>query len=90
MPDVWMADLIRWIANGVGTDLFVVKSVLTLIVLCLLCGMVGALVVGNRMAFFSDAMAHCAFAGIALGLPVDCRCLPTVDQSESLRGWSRS
>ena len=43
------------------------KSVLTLLVLCLLCGMVGALVVGNRMAFFSDAMAHCAFAGVALG-----------------------
>lgn len=67
MPDVWMADLIRWIANGVGTDLFVVKSVLTLIVLCLLCGTIGEMVVGNRMAFFSDAMAHCAFAGIAPG-----------------------
>ena len=34
----------------------------------LICGLVGALVVGNRMAFFCDAMAHCAFAGIALGL----------------------
>ena len=33
-----------------------------------ICGLVGALVVGNRMAFFSDAMAHCAFAGISLGL----------------------
>ena len=31
--------------------------------MCGICGMVGALVVGNRMAFFSDAMAHCAFAG---------------------------
>jgi zinc transport system permease protein len=28
----------------------------------------GALVVGNRMAFFSDALAHCAFAGVALGI----------------------
>ncbi|MBP3955005.1 metal ABC transporter permease [Gemmata sp. G18] len=67
MPDVWMSDLIRWIADAVGTDLFVVKSVLTLLVMCLLCGLVGAMVVGNRMAFFSDAMAHCAFAGVALG-----------------------
>lgn len=68
MPDVWMADLIKWLAlDVIGTDLFVVKSILTLIVACLLCGMVGAMVVGNRMAFFSDAMAHCAFAGIALG-----------------------
>jgi len=34
----------------------------------LICGAVGSLVVGNRMAFFSDALAHCAFAGVALGL----------------------
>jgi zinc transport system permease protein len=29
--------------------------------------MLGSMVVGNRMAFFSDAMAHCAFAGVSLG-----------------------
>jgi len=67
MPDAWMADLIRWLAELFGTELFTVKCLLTLLVLCMLCGMVGALVVGNRMAFFSDAMAHCAFAGVALG-----------------------
>lgn len=68
MPDVWMADLIRWIADAAGVEYpFVVKSVITVVVMCLLCGMVGAMVVGNRMAFFSDAMAHCAFAGVALG-----------------------
>jgi zinc transport system permease protein len=67
MPDVWMTELIRWLAGQFGTELYVVKSILTLLVLCLLCGMVGAMVVGNRMAFFSDAMAHCAFAGVALG-----------------------
>jgi zinc transport system permease protein len=67
MPDAWMGDLIRWLAQEAGTDLFIVRSILTLLVMCLLCGMVGAMVVGNRMAFFSDAMAHCAFAGVALG-----------------------
>ncbi len=68
MPDVWMTDAIRWIAQLIGAEHpFVVKGVLTLVVMCLLCGIVGAMVVGNRMAFFSDAMAHCAFAGIALG-----------------------
>lgn len=67
MPEVWMAELVRWLAGQFGTDLFVIRSVLALIVLCLVCGMVGSLVVGNRMAFFSDAMAHCAFAGVALG-----------------------
>ena len=29
------------------------------------CGAVGSLVVGGRMAFFSDALAHCAFAGVS-------------------------
>ncbi|MCS6863447.1 MAG: metal ABC transporter permease [Gemmataceae bacterium] len=67
MPDVYLGELIRWLALTLGTELFVVKCLITLVVMCLLCGMVGAMVVGNRMAFFSDAMAHCAFAGIALG-----------------------
>src|SRR4026208_2316156 len=40
----------------------------SVVLISAICGMVGALVVGNRMAFFSDAMAHCAFAGISLGL----------------------
>jgi zinc transport system permease protein len=47
MPDVWLADLIQFLAQQFGTDLFVVRAFLTLIVLCLLCGMVGSLVVGN-------------------------------------------
>jgi zinc transport system permease protein len=67
MPNAWVADLVRFLADLTGGELFVVKAVLTLLVMCLLCGLVGALVVGNRMAFFSDAMAHCAFAGVALG-----------------------
>ncbi len=33
----------------------------------LICGAFSSLIVSNRMAFFSDALAHCAFAGIALG-----------------------
>lgn len=67
MPDAWLFELIRWLAQSVGTDLFVVKGVFALLIVCVLCGTVGAMVVGNRMAFFSDAMAHCAFAGVALG-----------------------
>lgn len=67
MPDAWMSDLLICLSQQTGEPLFVVRGVLTLIVMCLLCGMVGAMVVGNRMAFFSDAMAHCALAGLALG-----------------------
>ncbi|HXG11412.1 MAG TPA: metal ABC transporter permease [Gemmataceae bacterium] len=46
---------------------FQVRSLLAVLLASLVCGAVGSLVVGNRMAFFSDALAHCAFAGIALG-----------------------
>ena len=43
-----------------------VTGLLAVVLVSLICGAVGSLVVGNRMAFFSDALAHCAFAGIAL------------------------
>lgn len=67
MPVVWMTNLINALADAFDTELFVVKGVIALLLVCTLCGMVGSLVVGNRMAFFADAMAHCAFAGVALG-----------------------
>jgi zinc transport system permease protein len=44
-----------------------VRGTLAVLLVSLVCGAVGSLVVGNRMAFFSDALAHCAFAGVALG-----------------------
>jgi zinc transport system permease protein len=47
---------------------FNLKGLLAVVLVSLVCGAVGSLVVGNRMAFFSDALAHCAFAGVALGL----------------------
>lgn len=47
---------------------FNVRGLLATLIVCLICGGMGALVVGNRMAFFSDALAHCAFAGVGLGL----------------------
>src|SRR5215208_3512017 len=68
MPDVWTADALQSLADLFGTHYFMMKGIVALLILCPLCGMVGALVVGNRMAFFSDAMAHCAFAGVALGV----------------------
>jgi zinc transport system permease protein len=46
---------------------FNVRATLAVLLVSLACGVVGSLVVGNRMAFFSDALAHCAFAGVALG-----------------------
>jgi zinc transport system permease protein len=67
MPVEWITDLFNAIAVATDIPPFVTKGVLAILLVCLVCGMVGSLVVGNRMAFFSDAMAHCAFAGVALG-----------------------
>ena len=67
MPAEWMARLFDFLDDAAGVPPFVAKGVLAVLVVCVLCGMVGSLVVGNRMAFFSDAMAHSAFAGVALG-----------------------
>ncbi len=72
MPTSWL----HWIINGL-TDLapagtifslsFNVRGLLAVVLVSLVCGAVGSLVIGKRMAFFSDALAHCAFAGVALG-----------------------
>jgi zinc transport system permease protein len=45
-----------------------VRALLALVLISITCGAVGSLVVGSRMAFFSDALAHSAFAGVALGI----------------------
>jgi zinc transport system permease protein len=45
-----------------------VYSTLSVFLVAIICGAVGSLVVANRMAFFSDALAHCSFAGAACGL----------------------
>ncbi len=63
------ASLIDGLAHAFGFAYgFEFRAVLSVLLVTAICGMVGALVVGNRMAFFADAMAHCAFAGIALGI----------------------
>src|SRR5437899_6581289 len=56
------------LAKQLNTAQFMVNGVIAIILVSLICGAVGSLVVGNRMAFFSDALAHCAFAGVTLGL----------------------
>jgi zinc transport system permease protein len=61
-----------------------VYAMLAILLTGLICGGMGGLVVGNRMAFFSDAIAHCAFAGIAFGF-VACIVLQIAD--EHFRQW---
>jgi zinc transport system permease protein len=74
MPAEWLDHLIYgittlpWPTDTIFTQENNVRGVLAVLAVCFICGAMGSLVVGNRMAFFSDALAHCAFAGVGLGL----------------------
>ena len=68
-----VAEVVEFIRNLAPADTmlsfeFNVSGLLALVVISVMCGSIGSLVVGSRMAFFSDALAHTAFAGIALGI----------------------
>lgn len=76
-PGQWLdegiADFSAWSKAAWGQDSIfsmqsLVKALLAVVAVSLICGIVSSLVVSNRMAFFSDALAHCAFAGFAIGL----------------------
>ncbi|MGL4525322.1 MAG: metal ABC transporter permease [Spirochaetia bacterium] len=58
-----MLDYFEWIQ-----PLFMKRALIALLLAAPLFGLLGSTIVANRMAFFSDALAHGAFAGIALGM----------------------
>jgi zinc transport system permease protein len=60
------------------------NAMLAILLVGLICAGMGGLVVGNRMAFFSDALAHCAFAGVALGVIV---CIAFGVSDDAFRDW---
>jgi zinc transport system permease protein len=47
---------------------FMKNALLALIIVCPCFGLIGTLVVGNKMAFFSDVIGHSALTGIAIGV----------------------
>lgn len=53
----------QWLAHG-----FMKNALLTILLVTPLFGLLGTMVVSNRMAFFSDSLGHGAFTGIALGV----------------------
>jgi zinc transport system permease protein len=70
--DHWLDELISRIAHQAPPGTFLsepwnLHALLAFILVSLSCGAVGSLVVGGRLAFFSDALAHCAFAGVSIG-----------------------
>lgn len=69
----WLEAGIHWFNGLFPQDTmlslpFYVRALLAVVFVAILCGAMGSMVVSCRMAFFSDALAHCAFAGVALGL----------------------
>jgi zinc transport system permease protein len=73
MMEAWLDELIKQTCHRFpdGTMLsfeFNLRPFIALIFIGIICGSVGSLVVGNRLAFFSDALAHSAFAGVAIGI----------------------
>ncbi len=47
---------------------FMKNALLAVILIAPLFGLIGTMVVNNKMSFFSDAMGHCALTGIAIGV----------------------
>jgi zinc transport system permease protein len=71
----WLENLIQTIAQqfparSFFSYTFEIQAMLAVLLVSLCCGMMGSLVVGSRMAFFSDALAHCSFAGVSVGFLV--------------------
>jgi zinc transport system permease protein len=88
----WVNELVQVVNSLAPNDpsnffawAFNVRGLFAVILTCLACGAVGSLVVGNRMAFFSDALAHCALAGVALGLLLGA--LGGADSEASFNFW---
>jgi zinc transport system permease protein len=54
--------------NGFLASRANVMALLSVLLVSVVCGVASSMVVSNRMAFFGDALAHCAFAGVGLGL----------------------
>ena len=47
---------------------FMINALLAVLLIAPLMGVLGTMAVNNKMAFFSDALGHSAFTGIALGV----------------------
>ena len=63
-----ISQLSIWPQDSFFTQEMNLRGLLATLLVCFVCGAMGTFVIGNRMAFFSDALAHCAFAGVGLGI----------------------
>ena len=47
---------------------FMKNALFAILIISPLFGLIGTMIVNNKMAFFSDALGHSAYTGIALGM----------------------
>ncbi len=65
----WLFDLVaRLMPFEVMQARFMQQALVALVLLAPMCAAMGVQVVNFRMAFFSDAISHTAFAGVAVGM----------------------
>ncbi len=65
-----------------------IRALLALVLVSVCCGAIGSLVVGGRLAFFSDALAHCSFAGISIGFLVFTGLLAGIRPAREFWDWA--
>lgn len=66
----WWYSLLEWLPfewAQPGTMLFMKNALLAILVISPLFGLLSTMVVESRMSFFSDALGHSAFTGMAIG-----------------------
>lgn len=92
VEDHWLDDVLAAVAGLAPAGSFfsypyILRALLALILVSISCGAVGSLVVGRRMAFFSDALAHTAFAGVSIGFVFFSAFLATIRPAEEFWDW---
>jgi len=68
MMDLWYTLVNFLLPFDWATHSFMKNALLAVILVCPLFGLLGTMVVNNKMAFFSDAIGHSALTGIAIGV----------------------
>lgn len=62
-----LVDLLPFAWANPGSMFFMKNALLAILIIAPLFGLLSTLVVENRMSFFSDALGHSAFTGVAIG-----------------------
>lgn len=67
MLDVWYTLIDSALPFQWASHLFMKNALLAVLMITPLFGLIGTMIVSNKMAFFSDALGHGSFTGIAIG-----------------------